>query len=362
GDTAGGSRPDRCEGSWSGADLPRPGDQAPDAVPRARCGVRRSSIPDSRARRASAAPADPNRDLPSDRTPADAKASRNIRVPWTYLSLLSARVVVGCVRASSASTCLGCGRMMTGVMRGEPRGGASPLRERKMRRVGNAVTSAITPQANMKACPPLADDAAAARWARRCAPLPTLQHLLCNSPEISSFSPHPRLRAGDDLHGNTGDPSDHDQPGPADMRLLAQDDDGDRGKRGQRRAEGADCRQEFGGLDVWIVIGMERKTMRGVDAEIEADRPQDHHDQQKALRGQRAHAGADMGRDEQAAGSACHRQPEPFEEVGGPSDAELHGPPPPIAGGQLSLSSRCTKLAAPNNVPLPRPEGGRTEQ
>src|SRR6185312_9342596 len=98
GDTAGGSRPDRCEGYWSGAGLPRPGDQAPDAVPRARCGVRRSSIPDSRARRASVAPADPNRDLPSDRTPADAKASRNIRVPWTYLSLLSARVVVA-VRA-----------------------------------------------------------------------------------------------------------------------------------------------------------------------------------------------------------------------------------------------------------------------
>ena len=148
---------------------------------------------------------------------------------------------------------------------------------------------------------------------------------------------HPRLGAGDDLHRNTGNPADHDQPCPGDMRLLAQDDDADREERRQRRAEGAGGGEEFRGVDLGIVIGMEHE-LRGVDADIKADRADKHHDQQKALRGQRADRGADMGGDEQAAGGARHRKADAFKDVRGLPDAEPHGLAPPIASGQLSLS------------------------
>ena len=54
------------------------------------------------------------------------------------------------------------------------------------------------------------------------------------------FSAVPRLRAGDDLHRDTDDPADQDQPGPGDVRLGAQDDDADGEERSQRREERAD--------------------------------------------------------------------------------------------------------------------------
>src|SRR5215475_3351652 len=52
------------------------------------CDARRSRPPGSRAHRATEASAGPSPGPPSSRTPADARASRNIRVPWVFLSLL----------------------------------------------------------------------------------------------------------------------------------------------------------------------------------------------------------------------------------------------------------------------------------
>src|SRR6202012_994033 len=130
-------------------------------------------LPDSRARRAIAAPADPIHALPSARTPADATASRNIRVPW---GVPLAVVLVVVVWAQPAEiTCPGCGGIMA------------------LRR---------------------------------------------------NSASHPCLRAGDDLHRDTEHPADENQPGPGDVRLLAQDDDADREEGRQRRKEGADRGQE----------------------------------------------------------------------------------------------------------------------
>ena len=87
-DRAAGSRRGRDGYSWS-AETPAPAaDRATGAVPTARCGVRRSRLPDSRVHPAIAASAGPSRDPLSIRTPADGTASRNIRSPWGFLSLL----------------------------------------------------------------------------------------------------------------------------------------------------------------------------------------------------------------------------------------------------------------------------------
>ncbi len=55
------------------------------------------------------------------------------------------------------------------------------------------------------------------------------------------------------------------------MRLLAQDDDADGDERGERGEEGAERRQQFGRIDMGIVVAMKLE-LRRVDAEIEADR------------------------------------------------------------------------------------------
>ena len=53
--------------------------------------------------------------------------------------------------------------------------------------------------------------------------------------------------------------------------------------------------------------------------------PADHHDEQKALRGQRGDAGADQGGDKQAGGGAGHRKPGAFQHMGKSSYAGSHG-------------------------------------
>ena len=135
---------------------------------------------------------------------------------------------------------------------------------------------------------------------------------------------HPCLGAGDDLHRDTEYPAGEDHPGPGDVRLLAQDDDADGGKRGERRKEGAERGQQFRRIDFGIVVTMKHE-LRRVDAEIEADRADDHHGKQEGLRGQRADRGADMGGDEQTAGGAGHREAEAFQHMGGFSETETHG-------------------------------------
>src|SRR3954470_12700516 len=68
-------------------------------------------------------------------------------------------------------------------------------------------------------------------------------------PSMSRLVPHSRDGAGDDLHGDAEHPAEQDQHGPGDMRLLAQHDHPDGGKRRQRRAECADGAEQFGGVD-----------------------------------------------------------------------------------------------------------------
>src|SRR5262249_13795613 len=78
------NRPDRGGYFWSEG---RPGPAAGlamGAAPRAQCDARRSRLPGSRVRPASAEPAGPSHDPLSIRTPADARASRNSRVPWKF--------------------------------------------------------------------------------------------------------------------------------------------------------------------------------------------------------------------------------------------------------------------------------------
>src|SRR5262249_44702726 len=159
------------------------------------------------------------------------KASRNIRVPWGIL-LLSLSLFARNLRCPHTKPItsrafnhwLCCGEMMAGAMR--------------------------------------------ATLARRNAAMRSASH--------------PRLRARDDLHGDTSDPADQDQPGPEQVGLGAHDDDADREERGQRRAEGADRREELRRVDLRIIVAMEGK-LRRIDAEIEADRADQHHHQQEAL-------------------------------------------------------------------------------
>src|SRR5262249_3466719 len=146
---------------------------------------------------------------------------------------------------------------------------------------------------------------------------------------------HARLRTGDDLHRDTEHPADEDGPGPGDVRLLAQDDDADGDKRGERREEGAERGEEFRRVDIGVVLVMKRQ-LRRVDAEIEADGARKHQRQQEGLRRQMADAGADMGGNEQSAGRTRHRKADALEYVGGFSNAETHGLPPLLSTSSLS--------------------------
>ena len=77
---------------------------------------------------------------------------------------------------------------------------------------------------------------------------------------------------------------------------------------------------ECGGLLVRLL----KWQLGRVDSEVEPDRADEHHDEQKALRGQRGDAGADMGSDKQAGGGTGHRKPGAFQHMGKFSDAESH--------------------------------------
>ncbi|MGY4423593.1 hypothetical protein ACVWY2_006042 [Bradyrhizobium sp. JR6.1] len=67
-----------------------------------------------------------------------------------------------------------------------------------------------------------------------------------------------------------------------------------------------------------------KQLWRRVDAEIEADRAAQHHDQQERLRRQRRDARADMDGDEQTAGCSRQGEAEALQDMGKFSDAATH--------------------------------------
>src|SRR5579883_2873371 len=57
---------------------------------------------------------------------------------------------------------------------------------------------------------------------------------------LPALGARPRDCARDDLHGDTDRPARHDEIGPQDVRLLAQDDDADGKEGGEGGEEGAE--------------------------------------------------------------------------------------------------------------------------
>lgn len=84
--------------------------------------------------------------------------------------------------------------------------------------------------------------------------------------------------------------------------------------------------QEFRGVDGAVRV-VERK-LRRVDAEIEADEAEQHHQQQEALRGERGDRRSHIGADEQPARRTCHGEAHALEHVGSLANTKPHGGPP----------------------------------
>ena len=83
--------------------------------------------------------------------------------------------------------------------------------------------------------------------------------------------------------------------------------------------------QQFRGVDG--AVRLVERQLRRVDAEIEADHAEQHHQHQKALRGQRGDRGPDIGADEQPARGAGHRKANPLQHMGSLPDTKSHGGP-----------------------------------
>ena len=79
-------------------------------------------------------------------------------------------------------------------------------------------------------------------------------------PALLAMCPSARNRSRHDLHGDANDPSRHDRPCPADMRIVAKHDHADAGKGRPCREERAYRAQEFRGVDgaAVVVVGPPR--------------------------------------------------------------------------------------------------------
>ena len=75
-------------------------------------------------------------------------------------------------------------------------------------------------------------------------------------------------------------------------------------------------------------VGVVEGQLRRVDAEIEADEAEQHHQQQEALRGERGDRRSHIGADEQPARRACHREAHALENMGSLANTKPHGGPP----------------------------------